>query len=64
MHFLYVAVQWVSQNFDASTNKFLNKNMIPGHLSASYRYLMMVSNFIPEQEHSPQRQLQISYDGE
>lgn len=38
-------VSWVSQNFASSTNKYLNKNIIPGHLKASYRYLMMANYF-------------------
>lgn len=39
------SVSWVSQNFASSTNKYLNTNIIPGHLSASYRYLMMANYF-------------------
>lgn len=39
------SVSWVSQNFASSTNKYLNKNIIPGHLTASYRYLMMANYF-------------------
>lgn len=38
-------VPMVSQNFHSSINKYINKNIIPGHLSASYRYLMMANHF-------------------